>query len=78
MDSNLTVELYVTKKSCQNLVNKSCNIWVKNSELDKHDFLSLVRASSAQLAGDLLGLKNHGYPVPNFSIQSLFNFLNKF
>ena len=38
MDSNLTVELYVTKKNCQNLVNESCNIWIKNSELDNMIF----------------------------------------
>ena len=36
-----------------------------------------VRARSAQLAGDLLGWKNHGYPVQNFFIQWLLDFLNK-
>ena len=48
VDSNLTVELHVTKKSCQNLVNESCNIWIKKSELDNHSFLSL---EGLQLAG---------------------------
>ena len=37
MDSNLTVELYVTKKSCQNLVNESCNIWMKTRFKKIHD-----------------------------------------
>ena len=36
------------------------------------------RAHLAQLAGDLLGLKNHGYPVQNFFIQVLHDSLNKF
>ena len=48
MDSNLTVELYVSKKSCQNLFKKLNNDWIKNSELDNHDFLGV---KGLQLAG---------------------------
>ena len=48
MESNIGVELNVYKRSCQNLVKESCNIWIKNSELDNHDFLSL---EDLQLAG---------------------------
>ena len=55
MDSNLTVEHYVTKKSCQNLVNESCNTWIKNSEVDNHDFLSLEGLQLAGLSARALG-----------------------
>ena len=48
MDSNLLVELYVTKRSCQDLFKDLSNIWIKNSELDNHDFCSL---EGLQLAG---------------------------
>ena len=29
MESNIDVELKVEKRSCQNLVKESCNIWIK-------------------------------------------------
>ena len=41
MDSNLFVELYITKRSCQDLFKELSNNWVKNSGLDNHDFFNL-------------------------------------
>ena len=77
MDSNLLVELYVTKRSCQDLFKELSNIWIKKSELDNHDFFSLEGLQLAGLSacvlspdfGHLLNKKNHGYPVQNLFIQ---------
>ena len=42
MDSNLTVELYVTKKSCKNLFKKLYNDWLKILNWKNMIFLSLM------------------------------------
>ena len=48
MDSNLVVELYVIKKSCQDLFKESNSDQIKIFELDNHVFL---RVEGLQLAG---------------------------
>ena len=44
----MDVEFSSCNKSCQDLFKKSSNHWIKNSELDNHDFLGV---KGLQLAG---------------------------
>ena len=48
MESNMDVEFSSSNKSCQDSFKKSSNHWIKNSELDNHEFFSL---EGLQLAG---------------------------
>ena len=59
------LEFYIHSNDFQSL---KCRV---SSKLD------YTRVRSAQLDGDLLGWKNHGYPVQNLFIQILLDSLNK-
>ena len=56
MDSNLSIEFSVIKKSCQDLFSESNDNWIKkNFELDNYDFLSLEALQLAGLSARALG-----------------------
>ena len=64
MDSNLLVELYVIKRNCQDLFKELSNSWIKNYEMDNHNFLGQEGLELAGPSVFALSLAaNHVYPV---------------
>ena len=49
----MDVEFSSSNKNCWDLFKESSNIWIKNSELDNHDFCNL---EGLQLAGPSAGV----------------------
>ena len=64
MESNIDVEFSSSNKNCWDLFKELSNSWIKNYEMDNHNFLGQEGLQLAGPSAFALSLAaNHVYPV---------------